>query len=93
MEALMRTIRFALKLHALGAIARDIHTQFQLLGCAINFNVHCDEDDDDDGEGDGYSWRMDALVKGKYSSAVINSANPLVTKANVKSNFVDNCTC
>lgn len=74
-----------MNLCGVGAIARDIHAQFQLLGSAIDFSARCGENNDV-----GYSWRTHLIVNRKYDSPALNSANELVMKANVKNNFINN---
>jgi hypothetical protein len=66
----------------IGAVARDLHVQFQLLGREIDFNARCG--------GIGFAWRKEVVLSGAFNSDARKWANALSKGSNVNNTFIAN---
>jgi hypothetical protein len=74
---------------SIGAVARDIHVQFQILGREIDFKARCG-DIDDERQRIGFAWRKEVVLSGAFNPDAYTSANTLSKGANVNSTFIAN---
>ena len=66
----------------IGAVARDLHVQFQLLGREIDFNARCG--------GIGFAWRKEVVLSGAFNSDARAWASALSKGSNVNNTFIAN---